>query len=56
MRFSQTYGGVFATLQILGAVVLIGFGLLLLTNHVSWLSTQFSKLLTWLHLSALATS
>jgi cytochrome c-type biogenesis protein len=56
MRFSRTYGGVFATLQILGAVVLIGFGLLLLTNHVSWLSTQFSRLLTWLHLSALATS
>ena len=55
-RFAKRYGRLFAALQLLGAFVLILFGVLLLTDHVSWLSTEFSKLLTWLHLSSLTTS
>lgn len=54
--FARRYGGLFAAMQLGGSMVLIVFGLLLLTSHVSWLSSEFSKLLTWLHLSALTTS
>ena len=54
--FSRRYGRLFAAVQLGGALVLIVFGMLLLTNHVSWLSSEFSKLLTWLHLSGLTTS
>ena len=54
--FSRRYAGLFAALQIVGSLVLIVFGILLLTDQVSWLSSWFSKVLIWLHLTNLTTS
>lgn len=53
---TRRYGRALSWLQGLGGVVLVVFGVLLLTNQVSWLSTQFSQLLSWLHLGRLTTS
>ena len=54
--FTQRFGKSLAILQLIGALILVIFGILLLTDNVSWMSTQFSHLLNWLHLSGLTTS
>ncbi len=54
--FTQRFGKLLSILQLVGSIILIIFGILLLTDNVSWLSTQFSHLLNWLHLSGLTTS
>jgi len=54
--FSRRHGRALVLLQGIGALVLIGFGILLLTDQVGWLSSKFSSLLSWLHLTSLTTS
>ena len=54
--FSRRHGRALVLLQGIGALVLIVFGILLLTDQVGWLSSKFSSLLSWLHLTSLTTS
>jgi cytochrome c-type biogenesis protein len=49
-------GRLLALLQGVGGVVLIIFGILLVTHEVAWLADQFTRLLDWLHLSRLTQS
>ena len=54
--FSRRHGRALVLLQGIGALVLIVFGILLLTDQVGWLSSKFSSLLSWLHLTSFTTS
>jgi cytochrome c-type biogenesis protein len=42
--------------DLVGGVILVVFGLLLVTGNLGWVSAQFSRLLNDLHLGRLATS
>jgi cytochrome c-type biogenesis protein len=42
--------------ELVGGLILVAFGVLLLTNHLGWLSSQFTTLLDHLGLSRLSTS
>jgi cytochrome c-type biogenesis protein len=42
--------------EVVGGVVLVVFGLLLVTDHLGWISTQFTTLLDHLGLKRLSTS
>lgn len=54
--FARRHGRVLALLQVVGAVVLIAFGIALLTGQVSWIASRCSALLTALHLGSLTSS
>ncbi|HEY1466795.1 MAG TPA: cytochrome c biogenesis protein CcdA, partial [Acidimicrobiales bacterium] len=43
-------------IDLVGGVILVVFGLLLVTGNLGWVSAQFSRLLNDLHLGRLATS
>jgi cytochrome c-type biogenesis protein len=43
-------------IDLVGGLILVAFGLLLVTGNLGWVSAQFSRLLTDLHLGRLATS
>jgi hypothetical protein len=43
-------------IDLVGGVILVVFGLLLVTGNLGWVSAQFSRLLSDLHLGRLATS
>jgi cytochrome c-type biogenesis protein len=43
-------------IDLVGGVILVAFGLLLVTGNLGWVSAQFSRLLNDLHLGRLATS
>jgi cytochrome c-type biogenesis protein len=53
--FARARRGIWV-IELVAAAVLIVFGILLLTNNVAWVSTQFSHLLDHLGLSRLTTS
>ena len=52
----KRYGRLLALIQGIGGVVLIIFGVLLVTHNIGWVSDQFTTLLNWLHLSRLTSS
>jgi cytochrome c-type biogenesis protein len=53
--FARARRGVWV-INLVGGVVLVAFGILLLTDNVSWLSTQFTNLLNDIGLGRLTTS
>ncbi len=53
---ARRFGRAMAILQGVGGVILVAFGILLVTHQVSWLSSQVNQLLIWLHLNHLVNS
>ena len=57
-RLSGVFGWVkrhFRLVELVSGGLLIAFGVILLTNHLGWLSGKFSDLLSFLHLKRLTT-